>query len=77
MCHAGAADRLDESFLNDALLDIEGELAGTLLRCAPANTVRISGNIFHFPGLDPLRFFRNGSRAVMYALMNDAHILYF
>ena len=40
MRHAGAADGLDESFLDDAVLHVEGELAGALLRRAPTDTMR-------------------------------------
>ena len=39
MGHAGAADGLDQGFLDDAVLDVEGQLAGALLGSAPAHAV--------------------------------------
>ena len=52
--HPRAADSLDESLLDDALLHVEGELAGALLRGAPADAVGKSGDILDFLGTDPL-----------------------
>ena len=38
MGHAGAADGLDQGFFDDAVLDVQGQFAGALLRGAPAHT---------------------------------------
>ena len=54
MRHAGAADGLDESFLDDAVLHVEGELAGALLRRAPTDTMRKAGNVADLLRLDHL-----------------------
>ena len=40
MGHAGAADGLHQRFLDDALFHVQRQLAGALLRRAPANAVR-------------------------------------
>ena len=77
MRHAGAADGLDESFLDDAVFHVEGELAGALLRRAPADTMRKAGNVADLLRLDPLAFLRNGRRAMVCTLCNRAHMLYF
>ena len=45
MGHAAAADGLYQRLLNDAILDIQGQLAGALLRRAPANAVGKAGDI--------------------------------
>ena len=37
--HIKAEQGLNESFLDDTFLNVEGKLAGTLLRCTPADTV--------------------------------------
>ena len=77
MGHAGAADRFDQSFLNDAVLHIQGQLAGTLLRCAPAYAMGEAGNVADFLRLYPLALFGDGSRAVVCALGNGTHVLNF
>ena len=77
MRHAGAADGFDESFLDDAVFHVEGELAGALLRRTPADTVRKAGNVADLLRLDPLAFLRNGRRAMVCTLCNRAHMLYF
>ena len=45
MRHAGTADGLYQCFFNDAVFDIQGQLAGALLRRAPADTVREAGTM--------------------------------
>ena len=77
MGHAGAADGLHQSFLNDALLDVQGQLAGTLLGSAPADTMGKAADVLDLLGLNPLALFGNGSGAVVGALSHGAHILYF
>ena len=77
MGHAGAAEGLDEALLDDALLDVKGELAGTLLRGAPAHAVREAGDVLDLLGLDPLALLGDGRGAVICALGDGAHILDF
>jgi hypothetical protein len=43
-------------------LDVERQLAGALLRRAPADAVRKTGNVLDFLGLHPLALFGDGSR---------------
>ena len=77
MGHSGAADGLNQSFLNDAVLDVQRQLAGTLLRSAPADAVCVAGDVLDISGLHPFRLFRDRSCAMVYALVYDAHVLYF
>ena len=77
MGHARAADGLDQSLLNDALLDVERQLAGALLGRAPADAVGEAGNIGDLLGLDPLALFGDRGRTVICALRNGAHMLHF
>ena len=69
--------RLDEGLLDDALLDVERQLAGTLLRGAPAHTVREAGDVGDLLGLDPLALLGDGCGAVVRALGDGAHVLHF
>ncbi len=73
----GAADGLNEGLLDDAVLDVQGQLAGTLLRCAPAHTVRVAADVLNFIGLDPLALFGDGCGTVVCTLGNGAHVLHF
>ncbi len=75
MGHAGAADGLYQRFLNDAVFHIQGQLAGALLGCAPADAMGKAGDIADLLGLHPLALFGNGSRAVISALGYGAHML--
>lgn len=59
MGHTGAADRLDERLLNNAFLDVESELAGTLLRRAPADAVRETADVLDLLRVNPLALFGN------------------
>jgi len=77
MGHAGAAQGLHETLFNDAVLDVERQLAGTLLRSAPAHTVRETGDVLDFLGLNPFTLFRDRRRSVIRALRDRAHMLYF
>ena len=75
--HAGAAQGLDQSLLDDALLNVQGQLASALLRCAPAHAVGEAADVLDALGLNPLTLFGNGSRTVVSALTHGAHVLYF
>ena len=75
--HTGAAQSLDQSFFNDALLDIQGQLAAALLRSTPADAVGKTADILNFLDLHPLTLFGDGSGAVISTLGHGAHMLYF
>ena len=75
--HAGAADGLDQRLLNDALLDVERQLARALLWSAPADAVGKAGNVGELLGLHPLALFGDGSGTVICALGDRAHMLNF
>ena len=77
MGHAGAADRLHQRFLDDAVLDVQRELAGSLLGSAPAHAVGQTGNVGHFLDLRPSAFLRNRRRAVIRPLGDHAHLFNF
>jgi len=46
--HAGAANGLDQGFLDDAVFDVQAQLAGTLLGGTPAYTVGVAADILNF-----------------------------
>ena len=75
--HAGAADGLNQGLFDDAVLDVQGQLAGALLGCAPAHAVGEAGNILDLLGLNPFALFGDGSRAVICALGDRTHVLNF
>ena len=77
MSHAGASDGLYKSLLDNAVFYVERELTCSLLRCAPADTVGIAGDILNLFRLNALRFLGDGRCAVMYPLCNRAHVLNF
>ena len=77
VCHTGTADGLNECFLDDTVLNVEGELARALLRCTPAHTVGVCGNVGDLFCLNPLALFGNGSRTVITTLVYYAHMLNF
>ena len=77
MGHAGAADGLNKRFFDHAVFDVQRQLAGALLRCAPANTMSEAGNILDFLCLNPLALLGNGSRTMICALCYRTHMLYF
>ena len=77
MGHAGAAQGLNQRLFNHTVFNIQRQLARTLLRRAPAHTVSKAGDIFDFLCLDPFALFGDGSRAVICALGNGAHMLNF
>ena len=76
MGHAGAADGLHQRLLNDAVFDVQRQLAGALLGSAPADAVGEAGNIGDLLGLDPLALLGDGSRTVISALGDGTHMLY-
>ncbi len=75
--HAGAAQSLHQGLLDDAVLDVQGQLAGALLGSAPADTVGEAADVLDLLGLDPLTLLGDGGGAVICALGNGAHVLYF
>ena len=75
--HAGAAQGLHQSLFDDAVLDVQGQLAGALLGSAPAHAVGKAADVADFLGLDPLALLGNGSRTVICALGNGTHMLNF
>ncbi len=75
--HTGAAQGFHQSFLNDAFLHVQRQLAAALLRRAPADTMGKTADVLHFLSLDPLTLFGNGRGAVIGALGHGAHVLYF
>ena len=77
MGHAGAADGLHQSLLNDAVFHVQRQLAGALLRSAPADAVGKAGDVADLLGLHPFALLGNGSGAVISALGDGAHMLYF
>ena len=77
MGHTGAADGFYESFLDDAVLNVQGQFAGTLLRSAPANAVRQAADVLYVLGFYPFAFFRNGSSTMVYFLGYACHVFHF
>lgn len=58
--HAGAAEHLHESLLNDSFFHVEGQLAAALLGGAPADAVRKPGNILNLFDRHPGPFLGDG-----------------
>ena len=77
MGHAGAADGFHQSLLNDAVFHVQRQLAGALLRSAPADAVGKAGDVADLLSLHPLPLLRDRCRAVISALGDGAHMLYF
>jgi len=75
--HTGATDGLHESLLNDAVLYIKRQFAGTLLGSAPTHTVGQAGNFLGLRDCGPCTLLRDGSRAVIAALLDATHVFYF
>ena len=65
------------AFFNNAVFDIEGKLAGALLRSAPAYTVRKAADVLNLFCLNPFALFGYGSRTVVGPFMNAYHVFYF
>ena len=77
MGHAGAAQRLDERLFDDALFDVQGQFAGALLRRAPADAVRQTGDVFNFFGMNPCTLFGDGRGTVMGTSFHAHHLGHF
>mgnify|MGYP000570947237 CR=1 FL=1 len=61
MGHTRAADGLNEGLLDDAVLDVQAQLASTLLGSTPAHTMGVAADILNFIRLDPLALFGDGA----------------
>ena len=77
MSHTGAAECLNKSFLNNAVFYVKRQLAGALLRSAPAYAVGVAGDVAYLARLYPLGFLRYRCRTMGNALMHRAHALDF
>ena len=77
MGHTGATDSLHKSLFDDTVLDIQGKLAGTLLRSTPADTVGQAGDVLDLFCVHPLPFLRDRGVGVIGAFSNAAHLLHF
>ena len=77
MGHSRASNRFNETFFNDTFLYIKGKFARTLLRSTPSNTMGKTGDVLDFFCLNPLPFFRNGSRTMVGAFGHATHVLNF
>ena len=73
--HAGAADGLNEGLLDDAVLDVQAQLAGTLLGSAPAHTMGVAADVLNFISLYPFAFFGDGGGTVLRTFCDRAHIV--
>ena len=51
--HTGAAHSLHQGLLYDTVLHIQAQLAGALLGCAPAGSVRETGDVADLVAVDP------------------------
>ena len=77
MGHTGTSDGLNESFLDDAFLDVQGQLTGALLRSTPADTVGQTADVLDFHCLRPLALLRDRSRTMVCALSDRTHVFHF
>ena len=50
----------NKGFLDDAVLDVQAQLAGALLGSTPAHTLGVAADILNFIRLDPLALFGDG-----------------
>src|SRR5699024_11570975 len=62
-----------QGLLDDAVLDVQAQIAGALLRSAPAHAVGVAADVLNFVRLDPFALFRDGRRAVLGAFGDGAH----
>ena len=72
-----AADGLHQRLLDDTVLHIKAQLAGTLLRSAPTNTMGVTRNVFNLLCLNPFALLGNGCRTMVGALADATHVLHF
>ena len=77
MSHTAAAYGLNKSFLDDTVLNVKGELASSLLRCAPADTMGETAYIGDLLGIYLFAFFGYGRGLMICALAYTAHIFNF
>ena len=77
MRHAGTTERFNQCFFDDAVFDVERQLAAALLRRAPANAVGKAGDIADLVCLYPASLFRDRRGAVVWTLGDGAHTFYF
>jgi hypothetical protein len=75
--HTGATDGLNQSLLDDTVLDVQGQLAGTLLGSTPTHTVGVCGDVRDLLCHYPFALFGNGSGTVLGALSYGTHVLHF
>ena len=66
-----------ESFFDNAVLYVECQLAGALLRSAPADTMCQTADVLNLFCLNPLAFFWNGGRTMVGTFGHATHVLYF
>ena len=77
MRHARAADGLYQRLFNDALLYVQRQLAGALLRRAPAHAMRQAADVSDLIRLYPLPLLGDGRRAVVRPFRERTHPFYF
>ena len=75
--HTRATDGLNQCFLDDTVLHVEAQFAGTLLRSAPTDTVGVTRNVLNLLCLNPFALLGNGCRSMIGALADAAHVLHF
>ena len=52
--HPGATDGFNQRLLDDSLFDVQCQLTGALLRCAPADAVGQAADVLYFLGFVPI-----------------------
>jgi hypothetical protein len=72
MGHPTTADGFHQSFVYNSVLDVQGQLAGTLMWCTAPNPVGQPADVCDLFGLHPFSFFGNRRRTVIYALSDDS-----
>ena len=77
MGHTGTSDGLHQGLLDDAVLDVQRQLARALLRRALVHTVGIAADVLDLIRLYPLALFGNGRRSVVRTLLYNTHVFYF
>ncbi len=77
MCHPAAANRLNERFLDNAVFDVQRQLACALLWSAPAHAVGQARDVGYFFNLGPTAFLWDRRRAVIRPFGNYTHLFNF